>query len=53
VPEQYDTSKQNICQPELVKDEKKKIVFRKQTKNPHPNGQHAQATKKEIRRSPL
>jgi len=38
VPEQYDTLKQIICQPELVKDENKKIAFRKPTKNPHPNG---------------
>jgi len=38
VPEQYNTLKQNICQPELVKDEKREIVFRKSTKDPHPNG---------------
>jgi len=38
VPEQYNTSKQNICQPEWVKPENKKITFRKPTKNPHLNG---------------
>ena len=38
VPEQYNTLKQNICQPESVKPENKKITFRKPTKDLQPNG---------------
>jgi len=57
VPEQYNTSKQNICQPELVKDEKRRLFSENQLKiriqTDDLFNYFAQATKKEILRSPL
>ena len=57
VPEQYNTSKQNICQPELVKHEKRRLFSENQLKiriqTDDPLNHSAQGTKKEILQSPL